>query len=344
MDYSEARCLFLQLCEMPESVSDITTKYSGYVKLHRIVADELGDVLVIVKSEYAQMESSRYVYQEYESCVGRSLVHDVLEDAYEPDEHSNYKNILVYMRDTPDLIYYRDSQLRSYRQFISAKWKPVRVLHNAIRQGNGFYCDKVETEYDSMWEYSANGSYNIYTRYKGKPEFDIMMKLIEHNSTKGSALEMFNFLHLLKELDEHIKKTETLMRLFGVSGDKEGTACGQVKLYKLDYELVQELFAFCERQELYVEFAFFEHCVRTADFKKLIAESKRSNCWKCMLMHISNAVKGGKEEQHEWYEHAARSIGISKSESRRGQGNLPVGFDDELRLIVEKHNRNVSKL
>lgn len=78
MDYSEARCLFLQLCEMPESVSDITTKYSGYVKLHRIVADELGDVLVIVKSEYAQMESSRYVYQEYESCVGRSLVHDVL--------------------------------------------------------------------------------------------------------------------------------------------------------------------------------------------------------------------------------------------------------------------------
>lgn len=339
MDYSEARSLFLRLFEMPESVSDITAKYSGYVKLHRIVADELGDVLMIVKSEYAQMESSRYVYQEYESCVGRSLVHDVLADAYEPDEHTNYKNILVYMRDTPDLISYRDSQLRSYRQFISAKWKPVRVQHNAVRQDNGFYCDKVETEYDPMWEYSANGSYNIYKRYKGKPEFDIMMKLIELNLTKEKTLEMFNFMHLLRELDERIKKAETLMRLV-VGDNSEEKRQSREKLYKLNYELLQKFFDFCERRELYVEFEFFEHCVRTADFKKLIAESNRSNCWKCMLMHLSNAIKGGKDEQHEWYEHAARSIGISKSESRRGQGNLPVGFDDELKLIVEKHNRN----
>lgn len=45
------------------------------------------------------------------------------------------------------------------------------------------------------------GSYGVYQKYKGKPEFNIMMSLLEHCTNKQSIEEDFKCLLLLKMVD-----------------------------------------------------------------------------------------------------------------------------------------------
>ncbi len=140
---------------------------------------------------------------------------------------------------------------------------------------------------------------------------------------------------LLKELNLNLAKVQYMLRLAGVY--KNGLE-DHTKHYKLNYALLQNIYEFCEKYDLSVSFDVFADCVRTANFMAIVQESNRKNCWKCMLMYVSKVVNGSHRDQEEWYKKATSSIGITKSYSRKGVGNLPVGFDKELRRIVSgKH-------
>lgn len=340
MTYKEARELYLKFYNVPDIPSELNKKFVGLENLRKKVVVECGEVLDLVKEDFDKLSSSRYVYDAYEPCVAKNIIHDILVYAYDKEEHTHYKNILEYIEDEADMTDFRDSQWMKCRQITIAKNRVVKLIRNMTFGRNGSSSDEVVREYDPQWQYSEHGSYGVYKRYKDNPEFSILMIILERNSNKSSAQEEFEMLLLLKELDIQISKTHEMMSLAGMADHSCDKPNANRKPYKLDYALVQDIHDFCEKHDLYVDYDVFEECVRTANFKRILKESNRGNCWKCMLTHISKTIRGGNQNQADWYDNAVASIGISKSDSRKGVGNLPVGFDDELSDLVSKRAKS----
>ena len=334
MTYKDARELYLNFYNVPNIPSELNKKFVGFENLRKKVIEECDEVLNLVREDFDKLPSSRYVYNAYEPCIGKEIIQDILAYAYDKDEHTHYKNILEYIEDEEDMVDFRYSQWLKYRQTTMPKNRIVKVIKNISFNRKGSCSDEVVEEYDPQWQYSAHGSYGVYRRYKGKQEFSNLMKILERNINKNSAQEEFEILLLLKELDVQISKTHEMIALAGMVDYSSEKPNVNKKTYKFDSVLIQDIHDFCELSNLYVDYDIFVESVKTANFKKILDESNRKNCWKCMLIHISKAISGGNKNQEEWYGNAVASIGISKSESRKGVGNLPVGFEDKLNHLV----------
>ena len=323
--YSQARDIFLKFYHIEDTPSEIKGKFIGLKRLRTELWKRLESVLDIVGSDYDALQASDFVFSEFGRSLAVGVIEDILNTAFECDQHTYYKDILVYLTDSEATVLERQKQWNMLKQRIVRKEEAVKQIVE-----NGF-TKQVIREYNPQWEYSMYGSYGVYQKYKGKPEFNIMMSLLEHCTNKQSIEEDFKCLLLLKMVDIQLQKTEELMTFMGVSCGTNSNS----KSYKLHYDIVQQLHDFCENNSMGLDYQEFSESVRMANFENILQKTKRKNCLKCMIVYIAKAIKGSEEEQKEWYEMTVRSIGLTKSASRKGYGNLPVGFDDSLKRIVD---------
>ena len=330
MKYVEARDQFLKFDKTPDTPSEIRLKHKALTNLRKIVAESAKDVLPLVISEFEELKPSRYVYNQFETCRPRSVEENILRYAYDKEEHTNYKDCREYMTDSQEMTETRESQWRIHRQSTIRKHK---------QNSNG-----TDGEFVPEWQYCGCGSYGVYRDYKGTPEFGIMMKLIGRHTSEDEVHEEYGLLLLLKELDCAIKEAETFIKSAGIELEEEKDIPETpAKTYKLHYELVQNFHDICENYDICFLYDDFAQSIRSANFKDLYEEKGRQNAIKCTLKHLSNAVVGSKEEQQEWYDKATQSIGTNKSQSRKGVGNLPCGFDEDLSKAVNDFYSKLKK-
>lgn len=327
MEYERERKLFLDISRLGNSPDDIKAKYCGFTRIAERLRSSLEVIWAHISSDYEMLSHSSYIISEFEKNVSRTIVQDVFDSAFEDEEHTNYKNFLVYLADSQEMTLARESKWKELGQTIIAKYREKKriIVNSALKE--------TIREYDPDWEYSMHGSYGLYRELKDKPEFRIMMSLLGREFDKETTLDLFEKLLLLKEVELQLRGTADLMQTLGLAAYAEGRIPSSPKAYKLNYEMLQEIHGCLDRYGTHISYDDFLECVINADFSNI---GGKQNPIKCSLTYFSKAIKGGGVIQGEWYGAAAKSMGVSKSESRKGANNMPEGLDDELKRVVSR--------